>query len=491
MYKILLRHHWLAFVRSPGFHRKLAVNIALALGALYFAAILVLTGILLPKILEGMVPHQEPASIFNGSLIYIVMLFLLMRYFLLPLTTLNLQYYQALPIKRDTLINYLILKPLIEPVNYITLFFVIPFAFSTMYPVYGMGGLFRFTSIMIFLIWFNSLLAPLLKRKFSNIAIAIILFISMGIVLLALESSGIFSLFQLSQHLFGFLLSTPFAWLSVGLLIVLAYLFNKRYFAYNYYPENFEKKAKKKETELRQFSFMERYGKIGEIISLELKLIFRHKQTKRLIATLFLILLYGLWIYTTNNLKETQEWLFIAALVLTGGGTIVFGQWIMNWDGAHFDFLMTKNIDTRTYIMANYYMLLGLNIITFIVSTPYFLFGKEIIMYHLVAFVYNIGVNIYIYLIAAVLNPGRLDLSNIHATNNRGFSYKNFIIFIPAFVIPIALIMISKIFSATHIALIIIGIMGLLGIFFQPQLLKIITQLFLKRKYALCEEFRK
>jgi hypothetical protein len=51
--------------------------------------------------------------------------------------------------------------------------------------------------------------------------------------------------------------------------------------------------------------------------------------------------------------------------------------------------------------------------------------------------------------------------------------------------------MLFDLFSAAHIALIIISLMGLAGILFREPLLKIIENQFLRRKYALCAGFRK
>jgi len=73
----------------------------------------------------------------------------------------------------------------------------------------------------------------------------------------------------------------------------------------------------------------------------------------------------------------------------------------------------------------------------------------------------------------------------------QGVSYKNFLVMIPLLVIPITLITLFGLFDATHIALIIIAAIGLTGILFREQLLRVIEKQFLRRKYALCTGFRK
>ncbi|MFA6913490.1 MAG: DUF5687 family protein, partial [Proteiniphilum sp.] len=166
-------------------------------------------------------------------------------------------------------------------------------------------------------------------------------------------------------------------------------------------------------------------------------------------------------------------------------------QWIINWDGAHFDFLMTRDIDTHTYIRGNYYLLMALCVSSFIVTTPYFFFGTKIIFYHLAAFLYNAGVNIYVYLFGATFNTKRLELTKGSAMNMQGVGYKNFLVMIPLLVLPVMLVLLFSLFSAAHIALIIIAVLGLVGILFRAPLLRVIDRQFLRRKYALCTGFRK
>ena len=491
MYQTLFKHYWLQTVRSPGYYKNLVVNIFVGLTAVYFLAIFILVGLMLPRMLQEMAPQDDPAVIFNGSIIYALIALLLIRYVMQPLSRLNLESYQVLPVKRSALVAYLVLKPLLNPLNYIVLCLVIPFAVTGIYPVYGTAGAFRFIFIVLGLIWFNTLMAPLLKRQFSNILLGVMLFLLVAGALAALEYFKIFSLFTLSQHLFGFLTDTPVVWISVWLLSLLAFLLNKFFFARNYYPESFERKSKKIGTGARRFTFMERFGKIGELISLEIKLVLRHKRTKSTLYTALFFLLYGLIFYPNPIYNQNPGWLLFVAIFVTGTGMLMFGQWIINWDGAHFDFLMTRDIDTHTYIRANYTLMLALCTVSFIVTTPYFLFGRQVILYHLVAFVYNAGVNIYVYLFAATLNTKRLELSRGSSMNMQGVSYKNFLVMVPLLVIPIALVGLFSLFSATYIALIIIALMGLAGILFRDALLGVIEKQFLRRKYALCTGFRK
>ena len=491
MYPQFFKHHWLKSLRAPGYYKNLIVNIFMGLSVLYFLVIFVLMGFMLPKILAETAPQLDPAHTFNGAMIFIIVLALLIRFLFQPLSTINLQSYQVLPIKRSKLVNYLLLKPLLNPANYLTLSFAIPFAITGINPAYGIGGAFRFILIVIFLIWFNTLFASFLKRKFGSNILGIITFLIIVAGLAALEYFKIFSVFDLSQQLVGFLVENPLGWLMVLAVSGIAFALNKWFFAQNYYPENFDKSAKKRQVEAQRFTFMERFGKIGEIISLEMKLVLRHKRTKNVLYMVPLFLFYGLLFYPNGMYRESDGLLMFVAIFITGIGMIMFGQWIINWEGSYFDFLMTRDIDTQSYIRANYFLLLALSVVSYILTTPYFLFGTDILINHSVAFLYNVGVNIHVYLFGATYNTKRLELAKGSAMNMQGVTYKNFLVMIPLLVVPMALIGIFSLFDAKNIALIILAALGLAGIIFWKQLLEITEKQFLKRKYALCEGFRK
>lgn len=491
MYSTFFKHYWLKSTRAPGYYKNLIVNIFVGLGVLYFLTIFVLLGFLLPKILKEAAPQLDPAFTFNATMIFVITLALLFRFLFQPLSTINLQSYQVLPIKRSKLVNYLLIKPLLNPMNYLTLCFAIPFSITGISPAYGIGGAFRFILIVIFLIWFNTLFATFLKRKFGSNIPAIVSFLVIVAGLAALEYFKIYSIFDLSQRVFNFLIESKIGGLIVLMLSGMAFGLNKWFFAQNYYPENFDKKATKKQAETQDFTFMQRFGKIGEIIALEMKLVLRHKRTKNVLYSSILFLLYGLMFYPNHMYKENDAMLMFIAIFVTGIGMILFGQWIINWDGSYFDFLMTRDIDTQSYIKANYFLLLSLSVISFILTTPYFLFGPNILINHIVAFLYNVGVNIHVYLFGATFNTKRLELTKGSAMNMQGVSYKNFIVMIPLLVIPMGLIGIFSLFAAKNTALIILAVLGLAGIVFRKQLLEITGKQLLRRKYALCEGFRK
>lgn len=487
----LIKQGFVKDFRSQGFYKNIAVKIFTAFMFLYFVAIFLFLGFTLNELLNEANDMLTPLQVFNGAMIYIVFGGVLIRFFLMQLNTFNLQSYQSLPIKRRSLVNYIIFRPVFTLFNYVTLFTVIPFAIKSVMHYYSGGIALQFVFVFILIIWFDTLFSAYLKRQFGSSFIATIVLLMIVAGFGMLEYFKIFSLFNLSQKIFDFT-TLHFVGLIVPIIAVIAaYGINLLFFYRNYYPDDFNKKvAKNKITATGNFSFLERYGTVGELIALQLKLILRHKRTKSLLFSAVILLLFGLIYYSNPVYNDKQSMLIFAAIFTTGGLMIIYGQWIISWESSYFDFILTKNIPVKTYMQANYYLLMAFNLITFILTTPYFFYGKNIMLLQLVAFLYNTGVNISLFLYFAPYNSKRIDLNSRGKFNSQGTTYKNFIIVLPILFFPMILMGIASLLGNPNIGLYIMGGMGIIGFAFRNKLIDWSVILFNKRKYKMAVGFR-
>jgi hypothetical protein len=486
----LITQEWKKSYRAQGFYKNLAVNIMLGFFALYMAVVLLFLGFSLNEVLEKVDQKLNPTELFNGGMLYIMLSGLIFRFMMQQLNTLNLPPYQVLPIKRSTLVNFLLLKPLANPSNYFLLLVVVPFAIKSVVGYYsGMVAL-RFVLSFVFLIWFNSLMAAFLKRKFGPGLLSFISLILVVVALGVLEYFRVFSLFELSKSLYGFIVLKPYGLILSLMFVGVAYALNRWFFSQNYYPENFNSKIKGDKVVTANLSFLNRFGLIGELIGVELKLILRHKRTKSILYMSGFFLFYGLLFYTNGAYTNMNGLLFFVAMFMTGTLMLMFGQWIISWDSSHFDSLMTKNIPVTTYVNANYYLLLAFNLISFTLTTPYFFFGPKIIYMHLAAFVFNIGVNIYLLLFLATYNTRKIDLTKSAAMNYQGTTYKNFLFVLPIMFVPMIIVGVISSFFSMNAALCTLASLGLVGLIFRKQLINLCVNQFNKRKYIMAEGFR-
>ena len=485
----LLGQNGLKMVRSRGFYKNLMVNLLMGFAALYFIAIFFALGVFLHAILGEIPTEKTPTELFNGAMLYILLGGLALRYFMQQLATINIQTYQILPIKRSAIVNYLLFTPLLNPINYILFFTVIPFACISVSTDYNGFTAFCFVLNFFLIVCFNSLTASFIKRKFGSNFWGFLGVIAFFGAIIALEYYKIFSLFSISETIFNFIVLKPYGLAVPCFAVLSAYMLNRWFFSQNFYAETFDRQAKTEKTyNNANLSFLNRFGVIGEIIALELKLIWRHKRTKNLAYMLPFFLCYGLIFYTNDHYGSGM--FFFSAMFITGAVTLLFGQWLISWNSSHFDSLMTKNLSIRSYLSANLYLMLAGNVVCFVLTIPYFLFGKEIAILHIAAFLYNSGVNTFLLTYFATYNTKRIDLSAKSALNYQGTTFKNFLIIIPLMFIPMLIVGLFALFAKTNIALIILSVLGVLGLLFQKQLISLCVNQFNRRKYALCEGFR-
>ena len=486
----LVVQEWKKSFRSQGFYKNLAVSLMLGFFALYMAVVLLFLGFSLSEILEKADNKLNPMELFNGAMLYILLAGLLIRVVMQQLNTINLPPYQVLPIKRSLLVNFLLLKPLTSPVNYFLLLVVIPFSIKSIVGYYSVAVAVRFVFSFVLMVWFNSLIAAFLKRKYGSSLLSLIVIVLTFGGIIALEYFKVFSLFALSRKLFDFIILTQFGLLVSFIAVCAAFFLNKWFFAQNYYPENFNKKMKSDKISTAELTFLNRFGIIGDLISLELKLVLRHKRTKSLLYMSALFLFYGLIFYTKKTYETNASMLFFVAMFVTGFPMITYGQWVISWDSSHFDALMTKNIPIKSYVTANYYLMVALNVICFIITSFYFYFGSKIIYLHLSAFVFNVGVNVYLLLFGAMYKTKRIDLSKSSSMNYQGMTYKNYLIIFPVMFFPMIVVGLMSYFFSLPIALWTLTIIGLVGILLRKPILNSLIHLFNNRKYKLAEGFR-
>jgi hypothetical protein len=177
-------------------------------------------------------------------------------------------------------------------------------------------------------------------------------------------------------------------------------------------------------------------------------------------------------------------------MFITGLLMLMYGQWAISWDSGHFDCLMTRNIPIRTYLNSNYYLMIAFNVICFVLTTPYFYFGETIMYMHFAAFIFNVGVNVYLLLFLATYNTKKVDLSRSTAMNYQGTTYKSFLIVLPIMFLPMAIVGILSALVSLPVALWTLTILGFTGILLRKQIITLCVNQFNRRKYKLAEGFR-
>jgi hypothetical protein len=127
MIKQFLSLEWKQFSRASYFQKGIAIKILLFFAALYFGGIAVFLGAGIFFILKKAIPDTDPIVIANNFLIYWVLFDLVIRFFMQQLPVMNIKPLMTIPIKRNTIVHYLLGKTTLSFFNIIAILLFLPF----------------------------------------------------------------------------------------------------------------------------------------------------------------------------------------------------------------------------------------------------------------------------------------------------------------------------------------------------------------------------
>ena len=126
--KWFIKHQWRQSFRATIFQRNLAVNIFLGFVILILFLEFLIGGIFLSDKWNELFPDDHPVTKFNSFLFYYFALDFVMRFFMQSLPVMSIEPYLHLPIRKSSIINYLLGKAFLSFFNFFPFLVLIPFA---------------------------------------------------------------------------------------------------------------------------------------------------------------------------------------------------------------------------------------------------------------------------------------------------------------------------------------------------------------------------
>jgi hypothetical protein len=487
MIKHFLKLEWKQFFRASYFQKGLAIKILLVFGAIYFGGSALMLGVGLFFIIKKTFPEADPIIMVNNYLVYWILFELMLRYFMQQLPVMNIKPLMAIPIKRNTVIHYLLGKTTISFFNFISLFLFLPFSVVLLFKGYPVSNV---------LIWFFALMCIAMSINFLNFLInkSNVVFYGIATVLVALIGLKYFNVYDASEPfgvVFNSLYNQPFlAIIPFSLMIVLYYI-NFKFIRKGFYLDDAVSK-KIKEVNATDLSWMNRFGKVAPFLKNDIKMITRNARPKQVVMMSFLFLFYGLFFFTQKIYIEEMPYLLgFASIFITGGFLLSFGQLVPSWDSEYYKLLMSQNIPYRQYLESKWYLMVFAVIIAFILSTPYLYFGMDIYLIIAAGALFNIGLNTFITLFGGALNrvPIELDTKAKAFSNTNGFNPTQLLIALPKMILPIIIFFIPYHFISFNAGIITLALSGVIGIVFKNFFLNKIEQVYQKGKYKTIAAF--
>ena len=483
-----LSHQWYSFWRARNANKSLAMQIIL--GIFYFLIFLEIAviGVALPFLLKEQMPGKDPVVLFCSYIIYYFLVGLLFRFQLQELPSLSIQPYLAQNIKRSSMLRFLNVRSLIHVINILPLFVFIPFTAAVLWPAFGGIAAMAFLVAMFSLVVNNHFLNMYIKRKSVNSAWWLLSIVLLIAILKGFDFLNIVSFDKLSSKIFIGLLRHPWLCALPLALAIATFLLNNNYLRSHLYIEELSSNRKLKAS--KDYSFLNKYGDTGEMIALDLKLIFRNKRPKSLVILSGVILLYGFIFYPKYLQTNNYTMLFLFALIITGLFISNYGQFLFAWQSSHFDGMMSYNINMKQYIKAKFSLFVTVCSLQFLLASFYGFMGWHILPIQLAAFLYSIGVNSFITIYAATFNYKYLDLTKSASMNFQGVGGLQWLQSLLISFGPVLVFFLLNKFCGFWVAIVSISVLGIAGVAFNEMIINWLVGQFNIRKHKILEGFR-
>jgi len=485
---MFLSHQWLNFWRARNANKSLVLQIVLGFFYLLIFIEIASAGVFLPYLLKEKMPGQDPVVLFSSYIIYYFLVGLLFRFQLQELPSLSIQPYLTQNIKRVSMLRFLNARSLIHVINFLPLFVFIPFTIVVLLPKFGGIAAISFLIALFSLVINNHFFNMYIKRKSINSAWWLLSIVLIIALLKGLDYAKILSFEKTSANIFIGLLHHPWLCIIPLGLAVFTFIINNNYLRSHLYIE--ELTSDRKLTVSKNYSFFDKYGGIGEMMALDLKLIFRNKRPKSLIILSGVILLYGFIFYPRYLVTGNYTMIFLFALVITGLFIANYGQFLFAWQSSHFDGMMSYNINMKQYLKAKFLLFVMVCSLQFLLASFYGFMGWRILPIQLAAYLYSIGVNSFITIYAATYNYKYINLGKSATMNFQGIGALQWIQSLLISFGPVMVFYLLFRFAGFWTAIITISTLGIAGIVFNEPIINWLVGQFNNRKHKILEGFR-
>ena len=487
MYWRLLQLEFKNFIRNPQFGANLGMKILMFFGMAYFSAIFVALPFLLYFFAKKKM-MADPLLIFCKFFIYYWAFDLIVRYFLQQMPTQNIKPFLTLGITKKKLVNYTVVKILVNFFNWGNLLFLLPFAGLLIFDGgYSIPHVLLFTIGVFAIFYFNNFLNILLNGK----DVVLYAVVSVMVSLAALEYFKIIELSYYSQLLFYSFYEYSGAFLiPILLAIIVGYLAYQEIYKNFYLDKGLELKVAVGKTE--NIAFFDRYGVMGTFINNDIRLLKRSKAAKSALTASIFFLFYGLLTFTKGYDNSFMQ--VFMGIFVTGGFMLMFGQRVPSWDSSYYPLMMTSNVPYKEYLKGKWSLIIIGIFASIVLSSAYLLISWEFYLTILAAGLYNLGVNSYITLLAGAFNKKPMDLnskSKSFGGGSNNFNMKIVLLMLPQMVLPMGVFAVAKYFFGIYPAVASLGILGIIGFLIRDKIFDIIVKVYKTQKYSTLEAFKK
>lgn len=481
----LIKLEWKSFFRSASFKINIVLKIILGLGMLFYGALFLMLGVAAFYLIEE--EGLEPLETINAYLIYWWGIDLVVRFFAQKPVVMGVRPLLLQPISKRKITHYLLGKSATSFYNFYPALFFIPFSITLIVNDYSIIGTIGWYFAIFGLTYFNNYLNLALNNKIP-------LLIGTAVVVLGIGGLHIFNLIDVSvfsSMMFDNFFKYPWMALIILGLAIALYRYNFNYFFRAMYLDD-AVKVSQKNIQVRDYSWLGRFGLMGAFLKNDIRLIFRNKRSMNTIWMSLFFLFYGLIFFTNPAYEDSLFFKVFASVFISGGFLFIFGGFVPSWDSSYYPFMMSQSITYKDYLASKWWLMVVATFISIILASFYLFLGVEYYLIIVATGIYNIGVNTHITLLSGAFVKTPIDLeSGKKPFGDKGsFNMKTLLLTIPKIILP-ALIFSTFTFliseKAGYISLIVTGLIGLL---LRNAMFKQIESVYKTEKYETIQAYK-
>lgn len=370
LFRLLRHHNNLSTKRSPVFEQNQWAKVLAYIGGGFFVAYLIIYGAVIGLAAEG-----DPTLMLSLLYIFLPIDFSL-RFIFQTTPAMMVKPYILLPISRYTAIECFLVSSHLSGFNFLWLGMFITYSIIVLIGGAGFWATLYVLIICELLIILNSQIYLFFRTLINRN----ILWIIAALAFYALPFSPM--LFNHSDKMFSRIIELPsvvgMQWwaLPLVLLLMAGLFFVNRHFQFKYVYEEISKKKEKELKKVSQFSFLNRFGMVGEYLKLELKSNLRNKvMRQRTIMSLALVICFSMLIAYTpiyDNPMMINFWCLYCFAIYSITSLIK----IMGQEGNYIDLLMMRQESIIDLLKAKFWYYTCVLVIPFLIMLPAVFTGK-------------------------------------------------------------------------------------------------------------------
>ncbi|WP_042371303.1 DUF5687 family protein [Bacteroides neonati] len=489
LFNELRKHGKLAAKRHPMYDKNRFGKYLMIAMSIFWAGYLVFFGMTFAFALDT--ESMEPYHLLNSGLIFVLAIDFIMRFPFQKTPTQEVKPYLLLPVKRNKIIDFLLIRSGLDTFNLFWLFLFVPFAIITLPKYFGIMGVVSYSIGIWLLMVFNNywflLCRTLISERIWWIILPIVVYGGIAAAIFIPKESLLGDFFvNLGE---GYIEGNLLFFGGTLLAILVMWVINRKIMSALAYSE-LNKTEDTKVKHLSEYKFLDKYGEVGEYMRLELKLLLRNKTCKH---GLRMVLLVTVGFSLVLSFSDIYDGVFMTNFIAIYNFAIfglLFLSTVMSYEGNYIDGLMSRKESILSLLRAKYYLYSIGMLIPLVLMIPAIVMGKIAILMAVSWAIFSIGFIYFALFQLVVYNTKTVPLNaKIGVRQNSGTGLQNLVSF-ATLGLPILLYFVLKSIFNETVSLYILLVIGIGFIATSRIWITNVYNRFMKRRYKNMEGFR-